>query len=136
MRMAIAVAREGEMASTSGPAKPGSGRRRRPAPPTIDLTATVVPDQAAPHGPAEPEAPDHPGVVPWLHQRPLLLGGIAAAAMLLIVAVLAMRSSPAPDTALADRLAAVEVRLGDLANRPAPAADTAPVAALGARLAA
>jgi hypothetical protein len=131
-------------------------RRKKRAPPTIDLTATEVkpvPPDPPPHT-AESEPPEShaeaaagggergaapaPGIA-----RPVLAGGLigglagAAIAALLLIALWLTGLAPVRDAGTAaspHRIAALEKQLHDLQSRPAAAADTKALDVLRQRL--
>jgi hypothetical protein len=138
------MAGAGKGSSNPGESRPGeTGRRKRPGPPTIDLTATEVP-------PAEPKAaaadqpsseqraaePPGSGAPPpssgwqdifreavarhWPPPGPVVVGVIAIVLIVLGTWLVPSAQRSDPSDTLALRLALVEQQLRQLGERPAP----------------
>ena len=135
--------------SRPGETRPGeNGRRKRPGPPTIDLTATEVPpaaakpaaeqaeqtssEQSAAEPPGSGAAPPPPGwqdivrdalARHWPPPGPVVLGVIGIVLIVLAVWLVPSSQRSDPSDALALRLALVEQQVRQLAERPAAPAD-------------
>ena len=136
--------------SRPGETRPGeNGRRKRPGPPTIDLTATEVPpaeakpaaaerassepassEQSAAEPPGSGPTPPPPGwqdavrdavARHWPPPGPVVLGVIGIVLIILAAWLVPSAQRNDPSDALALRLALVEQQVRQLGERPAPA---------------